>query len=304
MNIDSTVIAENTVDDVYTREMPDGGIYSFWIRLTDGTTYILTADLSNMQQEVTSSGVNITVKNLYGVKDFFIAEGDYDTYADIKANYLFNVTSAKIGSAHNYTYTVKNPGVHTVLVRYQDSSRENEIFKIDLTVDEPIFTTNGLQVTVSNIPDVKVIRTAYGEYSTPSEVKRADGARNFSNKSAIKDTEEYTIQYREEGMVTVTVEYNNGYVKVFHYEVQKKVPSVEQNGNTVTFGGLDGLVMIRYAEGTYSNVSQIKAATGSKVLKAADMVDGYISVTLEAGTYTFCVQYDDESYNYYTITVE
>ncbi len=302
--LSNSVVVKNTANGRFEYEMPDGGYYTFWIRMKDGNEYFLYADMTKMQQEVVADGVTVTVKNLYGVKDFFIAEGDYDTYAELKPNYLVNISSNKIGTKHEYTYTVKNPGIHTVLVRYNDSSIAHKIFKINLTVDEPTFTTNGLQVTIGNIPDVKVIRTAYGEYYTPGDTKRAEGARNFSNKSVIKNAEEYTIQYRDEGMITIVVEYNNGYVKVFHYEVQQKTPTVKQNENTITFGDLEGLNIIRYAKGEYTTVKDIKAATGTRFLKASDIVDGCITVELEPGTYTFYVQYDDESYNYYTIKVE
>ena len=304
VDINASVIAANTENNVYTRNMPDGGIYTFWIRLNDGTAFLRTVDMSQMKQRVSVDGVRITTHNLYGVKDYFIAEGDYDSYNEIKENgYIVRLTESKLGAKHDYTYTVSNPGRHTVLVRYEDTTRPDEVFKVDLVVEEPTFTVNGLQVTVGNIPGVKVIRTAYGEYKTPGETKQAAGARNFSNKSVIKDAESYTIQYREEGTITIVVEYENGYVKVFHHTLEQKKPAFEQNGNTVTFGDLDGLVMIRYAEGEYTTSNQIKKAAGSKVIKPDSIVDGKIEVTLEAGTYTFCVQYDDESYNYYTITV-
>ena len=305
VDIDASVIAENTENNVYTRNMPDGGVYTFWIRLTDGTTFLRTVDMSRMKQRVSVDGVRITTHNLYGVKDYFIAEGDYDTYAEIKQNgYIFSAAKAKLAGKHDYTYTVSNPGRHTVLVRYDDTTRPDEVFKVDLVVDEPTFTVNGLQVTIGNIPGVKVIRTAYGEYDTPGDTKKAEGARNFSNKAVIKDADSYTIQYREEGRITIVVEYDNGYVKVFHYDVTKKSPTVEHERNNVTFGELDGLVMIRYAMGEYTTSSEIKKAAGSKVIKPEAVVDGKITVTLESGTYTFCVQYDDDSYNYYVITVE
>ncbi len=117
-------------------------------------------------------------------------------------------------------------------------------------------SANGFQVVVSNIPDVKVIRTAYGEWNTVKELKAADNIRNFSTKTAIKGSE------------------------------------------------LDGIVTLRYAMGEYTTANQIKNAKGSKALKAANIVDGNIIVELKKGTYAFCVQYDDESFNYYTITVE
>ncbi|MBQ3182541.1 MAG: leucine-rich repeat protein [Clostridia bacterium] len=303
VDLSASVIAKNTIDGKFVYTMPDGGYYTFWVRMTDGAEYFLTADMTEFTPTVDTYGVKINVNNLYDVKDVFIAKGEFDTYNEIKTNgYIVRLTASKIDGKHNYTYTVTDPGMHTVLVRYNDG--REFIFHEELAVDNPVFTTNGLQVTISNIPDVKVIRTAYGEYYTPGDTKRAAGARNFSNKAVIKDEEEYMLQYREEGRVTIIVEYNNGYVKVFHYDVTKKVPTVEHERNNVTFGDLDGLVMIRYAEGEYATSSEIKKAPDSKVIKPDAIVDGKISVTLEAGTYTFSVQFDDESYNYYKVVIE
>ncbi|MBR5515652.1 MAG: hypothetical protein IKU52_05570, partial [Clostridia bacterium] len=130
-------------------------------------------------------------------------------------------------------------------------------------------------------------------------------ARGFSgNSKVLKDKTEFTIQYRTNGVVTVAVVYNHGYEVIYHYEVQQKVPSFVQNGNTVTFGQLDDLFIVRYAEGTYKTSNQIKNAEGSQYVKPAEIVNGFITVTLDPGTYTFCVQYNDESYNYYVVTVE
>ncbi len=301
--INNALVVKNTVGGRFVYTMPTGGVYTFWVRTVNGGEYFLRADMTHFTPTVSTDGVRITLHDLYNVKDFYIAKGEYETYREIKDNgYIVSISGTKIAGKHDYTYTVYEPGVHTILIRYNDGTQT--VFHETLTVDEPVFTTNGLQVTVSNIPDVKVIRTAYGEWNTTGELKATDTIRNFSAKTAIKGKDPYTIQYRDEGMVTVIVEYNNGYVKVFHYEVEKKTPTVEQNGNTVTFGDLDGLNVLRYAEGEYTTVSQIKAATGSKALKTSSIVDGSITVTLETGTYTFCVQYDDESYNYYKIVVE
>ncbi|MBR4881754.1 MAG: hypothetical protein IKU19_07455, partial [Clostridia bacterium] len=78
-----------------------------------------------------------------------------------------------------------------------------------------------------------------------------------------------------------------------------------QDGNTVTIGNIDDLYIVRYAAGQWSTSSQIKKAPGSVAVKASAAVDGVITVkNLKAGTYTFCVQYNDESYNYYTVVVE
>lgn len=301
--LSNTLVVKNTAEGVFTYEMPNGGVYSFWIRMLDGTSYIKTLDITKFVPKVSSYGVKITVDGLYNAKDFFIAKGEFSSYSEIKNNgYIVRITNSKIADKHSYSYTVSEPGLHTVLVRYNNGSEY--IFHRELTVDVPVLFTNGLQVTVGNIPDVKVIRTAYGEYYTPGDTKRAPGARNFSNKTVIKNAEEYTIQYREEGIVTIVVEYNNGYVHVFHYNVQMKTPTVSRNGDTVTFSALDGLVNIRYAQGEYASASEIKRAPDSKVIKSDAIENGAVTVTLTEGIYTFCVQYDDNSYNYYTITVE
>ncbi len=303
--LSNKVVVAHTADGVFTYEMPDGGYYTFWIRMQDGTNYIKSADMTNIVPTLSSYGVTITIHNLYNVKDFFIAKGEYQTYSEIKtAGYIFSAGAAKIAGKHDYKYTVKEPGMHTVLIRYIDGTAK--ALHEELTVDEPEFAENGLQVTISNIPDVKIIRTAYGEWSTTKELKQTDTLRNFSAKTAIKGKDPYTIQYRNEGMVTIIVEYNNGYVKVHHYDVQKKVPTVENTDTGVKFGNLDGLVLIRYAKGEYTTAADIKYAEGCVVLKPKNIVDGYINVAgLTPGmTYSFYAQYDDDSYTFYTITME
>ena len=302
--LDNGVVSANTLDGNFIYEMPNGGHYTIWIRMKDGTNYILPLDVTNVTASVSTYGVKITVHDIYNVKDIYIAKGEYQTYREIKDNgYIVALSANKIGGKHDYTYTVYEPGVHTILVRYNDG--RNVLFHEELTVTEPTFETNGLQVTVGNIEDVKVIRTAYGEYNTPGDTKRAAGARNFSGKSVIKGAEEYMIQYREDGMVTIIVEYNNGYIKVFHYNVQHKQADCMQTMSTVLFDNLDGFVIIRYAPGEYTSSAEIKRAKGSKYIKPADLTGEYAIVSgLAKGTYTFCVQFDDDSYNYFAVTVD
>ncbi|MBR5515207.1 MAG: hypothetical protein IKU52_03280, partial [Clostridia bacterium] len=107
------------------------------------------------------------------------------------------------------------------------------------------------------------------------------------------------------GIATIAVCYENGFMKIFVVDIQQKVPTMVQNGNVVTFGNLDDLKVVRYAKGEYTTSTQIKNAAGSVALKADKVVGGLLTVELKsAGTYTFCVQYNDESYNYFTVTVE
>lgn len=304
--VDNATLVKGTVGGVYSYELQSEGEYTVWIRMKDGGEYFVPFDVADIKPYLSAYGVKITLNDIPGdIKDFFIAEGEFDTYNEIKANgYIVNVTSVKIAGKHDYTYMVQRDGVHTVLIRYNDGT--SEALHIDLTVDKPVFTPNGLQVTISNIPDLKVIRTAYGTYDTPGDTKRAAGARNFSDKSVVKGQDPYTIQYREEGKVTIIVEYNNGYVEAYHYDVKMKKPTLAKSAGKLTFTNLDGLVNLRYAEGRYTTSGEIKRAEGSVTLKASDIDEnGNIVVKgLKAGIYSFCVQYDDDSYNYYVIPME
>ena len=252
---------------------------------------------------VSAEGPNLTVSGMVDVKDVFIALGDYNTYADVKANTVVRLTPEKLAGAESYTYTLKAGGYYTVLVRYNDGTQKFLYQQVDVT--EPTFAADGLQLTVGNLADVKVIRTAYGTYKTVSEIKKAAGARSFTAKNDIKGAESYMIQYRQSGTVTVAVQYEDGYTKIYTYEVEQKVPEFTQSNNVVTIGNIDDLYIVRYAPGEYKTSAEIKRAAGSVALKASAAVDGVITVKgLKAGTYTFCVQYNDESYNYYVITVE
>ncbi|MBQ4562837.1 MAG: InlB B-repeat-containing protein, partial [Clostridia bacterium] len=310
VTLDTSTVAKYTVDGIMTYDLPWMGEYTFWVRYNDGSQYFIYTDVDEITPYVESYGVKLTVKDYAeNYKDMWLAEGTFNSYSEIKASTAFkyqasaNKLDLYAKTTHDFSYTMTNPGAYTVLIRYNDGT--TDVIHTELTVDVPEFSVNGLQTTVQNIPDIKIIRTAYGHYESVGDIKKASGVRNFSNKNDIKNAEEYMIQYREAGEVTLIVEYNNGYKHFYYHNIQPKSATMIQSKNTVMFDDLDGIVMIRYAKGTYTTSSQIKAAEGSKVIKPADLVGGYAIISnLEAGTYTFCVQFDDESYDYYTITVE
>ncbi|MBR4881049.1 MAG: hypothetical protein IKU19_03895, partial [Clostridia bacterium] len=310
VTLDKSTVAKYTVDGVMTYDLPWVGEYTFWVRANDGSSYFIYTTVDEINPYVESYGVKLTVKD-YGedYKDMWLAKGTFNSYNEIKASTDFkyqasvNKMNVFAKTTHDFSYTMTDPGDYTVLIRYNDGSFD--LIHHELTVDYPEFIGNGLQLTVTNIPDIKIIRTAYGHYESVAEIKAASGVRNFSNKNDIKNAESYKIQFREEGEVTLIVEYNNGYKHVYHYNVEKKVPAFTQNGNSVTIGDLDGLYIVRYAPGKYTSSTAIKDAAGSKYAKADSVnADGNIVINnLTAGTWTFCVQYDDESYNYYTINI-
>ncbi len=306
--LSASLVAQYTTDGIMTYETPWVGEHTFWVRLNDGSAYFLYADVTEINPYVESDGLRLTVKDFgENYKDMWIAEGTWNSYSEIKNNATVKYQAAatklsKCFASHDFTYTTANPGEHTVLIRYNDGTQD--VIHTTLTVDVPTFDVNGLQVTVGNIPGVKIIRSAYGTYNSIAEIKQAPLLRCFNNKTAIKDAESYKIQYRDNGVVTIIVEYATGYKHVEHVNIEKKAPTFVQNGNKVVIGDLDGLVIVRYAPGKYTTANAIKNAEGSKYLKPADIMDGKLTLELDtAGSWSFMVQYDDESFNFYHIAV-
>ncbi|MBE6574160.1 MAG: hypothetical protein E7652_07190 [Ruminococcaceae bacterium] len=263
-----------------------------------------TGEPEEIEPTAVANGAVVTISGLTAeVKDVFLALGEYDNYTDVNNNKIVRLTQNKLNGAESYDYTVPAGGVYTVLVRYNDGTMKFAYVTVDVV--EPTMSADGLQITVSNLEGVKVIRTAYGEYKTAAKIKAAEGSRAFTAKGVLKGVDEYTIQYRNNGRATIAVCYENGYMKIFVVDIEQKVPTFTQNGNIVTFGNLDDLKVIRYAKGEYTTSAQIKAAPGSVAINGKNVTTEFVTVELKsAGTYTFCVQYNDESYNYYTVVVE
>ncbi|MBR5514982.1 MAG: InlB B-repeat-containing protein, partial [Clostridia bacterium] len=150
---------------------------------------------------VSAEGAIVTVSGLSAdVKDIFLALGEYDNYTDVNNNKVVRLTQNKLQGAESYDYTVPAGGVFTVLVRYNDGTMKYAYVTVNVIVPE--MSANGLQITVSNLEGVKVIRTAYGEYKTAAKIKAAEGARAFTAKGVLKGVDQYTIQYRDNGIAT------------------------------------------------------------------------------------------------------
>lgn len=285
----------------YTFTWPNPGEITVVVQYQDVTKYLFNLTLKEKHNpSVTAQGTSVTVKGIEEARDIFIAKGHYESYRQVNENKLVRITESKLIGASEYTYPVKEGGEHTVAVRYLDGSVV--IRHVTVEVTEPIFTQNGLRLKIENLEGVRVIRTAYGEHTTASAIKTAEGARAFT-AADLNNTDEYTIQYRENGKVSVAVSYHNGYTAVKSFNIAKYVPTFTQEGNRVSFGQLEGLKVLRYAKGEYTTSREIKEAEGSVALTPAHIADGKISVELGHGVYTFSVQYEDESYNYFRVRV-
>ncbi len=255
---------------------------------------------------ITANGDTVTVTGADEINYIRFALGEYTSSAEIKkAPGYVGVDEAHVQAATEngvYTRMLTKSGLYTFWVRLNDGRTYLET--VEVRAADPVFTPDGLQLHISDLANIKVIRSAYGDYATTGEIKRAPGCRNFTAKYDIKGADEYTIQYRDNGLVTVSAEYYNGYIEIFKFEAGKKIPAFEQDGNTVRIGDIDGLYIVRYAPGEWATSAEIKRAPGAKYVRPTEAVDGVITVTLEPGVYSFSIQYKDDSYNYYTVTVE
>lgn len=303
VDINKKHIAQNTTDNVFVRDMPTGGLYTYWVRLTDGSTYFLPVDITYMEQEVTADGPVIEIANLYGVSEYYVAKGEYSSADDVINNAVAKADASQIGTKHSCTYTATGAGIYSVCFKYADENRADTVLTVNVDINEPEFTQSGLSVTVSNLENVKVMRAVYGEYYTSYDIKRAPGCRNFT-AATINGSDEYCITFPENGKVSIVVQYADGYTTVSHFDLERRIPTFKETGLSVKFGNLDDLYVIRYAEGEYSTSGEIKRAPGSTFRKPKHIVDSHIIIDglKEGVTYTFCVQYNDLICYYYTIT--
>lgn len=306
VSVNQGLVAAGTSDGVYRYDFSTAGAYTLWLRYDGGAEYIRTVYVDRMYPTVTTNGLIPTVHNLNGVSDFFIAKGHYTTYRDVKnAPGSFSVSSSKIGASHDYTYGAALPGVgeYTLWIRYADANREPTVIYFPCVVILPVFKAKGLQLSITNTEGARVVRIAPGEWNTPGEIKRAEGCRNFTAKSVTAENT-FVIQNSRSasGTYSVSIEYTNGYSEVFHFTVAQKTPSISQSGTTLTLGNLKDMYLIRYAPGRYTTAADIKAAPGSEYLRPDDVI-GYEATFTLLGTYTFLVQYEENSANIFTLTV-
>lgn len=309
VTLSAKLVNKNTENNIFSYEMPKAALYTFWIRKNSGQQYFIYADLCNIETYTESYGMHLTVKDYHSDhKDIWIARGIHSSYREMKNNapWSVQISEAKLSSAsltHDYTYTCPAPDEYTVLIRHKDGT--DEFLYTTLTADIPVFNADGLRITVSNIPDIKIIRTASGQHDTASLVKAAPDCRNFSNKSVIKNARSYMIQYRNEGWVTLAVEYNNGYVHIHKHYITPKYPELTFGADYVVVRAIEDLNIVRYAKGSYHSSAEIKRAPDSRYLKAKDIKDGALVIDgLSEGMWSISVQYNDESVSCYSFEIK
>lgn len=312
LNLSASVIAANRDENGnFCYELADGGIYSVWYKFSDGTQLIASGiDATHMTQNVVTNGVTVTVNNLYGVKDFFISRGHYTTYRQVKnADGCLGILSSRIGRSHSYTHAaaIGEPGEYTLYIRYNDANREDEIIYFTCEVTYPTVEVYGRWITVGNLDGIKVVRVAPGTFTGSKDVKNAEGCRNFNVREIAKLANadgSLTVLNNataEGTQYTVAIEYTNLYTEIHNITVKQKVPVYEVNGSSVTFTGLDGLSLFRYAPGAFKTATGIKNAEGSQFIRPADVQNETVTLTGLSGKYTFLIQYIENSSNIITV---
>ena len=295
-------IAAGTVDGVFSTQLASSGMYTVWIRYDDGREYLIPCDATVISDpEAIVNGLDLTITNLEGVRDFFVGSGVYDTYRDVKNNQVTHVTATAIGTGHEYTVKLRNNGDYTVVIRFESGRQLFLYAAIDIPLPE--VTVSGMTISVKNMSGIKVVRVAPGTYTTSGDIKRAEGCRNYTSTS-IKNADPFVVSISNEGAYSIAVQYTNGYIGIFNVEVIKTVPSIEKLNTSISFGDLDGLQVIRYAPGEYQTIGDVKRAAGAKYLRPTSAVNGVITVSGLDGTYTFAVQYTDGSVSVYTYEFE
>ena len=324
LTFNASLIAADTDENGDLRiDLLREGCYSMWIRYTDRTTKIVSGF------SVTSDGITPYVSDVTGItvkisdlnsdiKDIFIAKGYRSTYRECNDNKIVRLTESDLADESqttNYGRTivyvidyrnVSPDGNYTVCVRY-NSDRVNDMMRFHIDYPTPHVTLHGLQITVEGLQNIKNIRIAPGEYETAGEVKRADGVRIFSkNDKTLRNVAdsgyEYTIQCRDDGPYTLSIEYIGGYSVVTTVDVRHIAPSVTENGDgTLTFGCLDFMYVIRYAPGVITQQKAFKTAAGNRYFKPKDVTPaGTLTTPALTGVWSFMIQYDELSYTIFS----
>ena len=325
---------------VFRYELPTLGTYTLWFRFDDGWTYLVSgAELSDLFPEIRRSGLSIIISGLYtdpedprGVSDVYIANGNFDDVAEFEGteSELAHITAADIAAQNNhrghdyryvFDYRVVFRGMPvTVAYKYNDGRVLNKRYILGFA--DPTASVNGLQVTVDWLDNVKCIRVASGTFDDIEDVRKAADVRVFSVKNVLAGKEEYTIQFRQAGDYTLSVEYADGFLKLINVTVAPLEPAVTVNADgTVTLEDLDDLYIIRFAPNPDNSADWVqgtfKRTAGNRYAKAADLAQGgsYTTPSLPGLLYkdpadgqyktsdfwAIMVQYLDESYAIYKV---
>ncbi|MDD6265990.1 MAG: hypothetical protein PUB34_06815 [Clostridia bacterium] len=255
----------------------------------------------------------ITVSTADEIKDIFFIEGTYADYAEIKAAHASDASlfyTRRVGGTDKIVdgTTVVNTtkyGTFTVLTRLADGrSFIDTVEMVAPAAAENTIVVEGSNANVTNNYGANFVMVFEGHYDTYAEAKAAKTtAPYFKSYSATKVNAdgsydvvlpaygtEYTVVVR-----TLTGEYVLSYVQT------EAKPAVVFDG--LTFTGLENVTTVRYAKGTYTNVSDMKTSTEYRGIASRLFVDNTFTLkTALKGEYTIVYQYANGAMDIFTLT--
>ncbi|MBE6687326.1 MAG: hypothetical protein E7591_08915, partial [Ruminococcaceae bacterium] len=106
----------------YDYTVPAGGVYTVLVRYNDGTMKYAYVTVDVVEPTMSANGLQITVKNLEGVKVIRTAYGTYKTGAQIKAAEGSRAFTAKgvLKGVDEYTIQYRDNGTATIAVCYEN----------------------------------------------------------------------------------------------------------------------------------------------------------------------------------------
>ena len=291
------------------------GEYSMWVRFKDQKSEIVNriivnpAEISPYVSDI--NGITIKIDGISSdVKDIFLAPGTLSTYRECNDNKIVRLYNLEGKRSVTYAIDYRNisvDGDYTMCVRYNSTGRGPEFSYFHLDYPQPEVTVHGLQITISGLQNIRTVRIASGVYTTASDVKKAPDVRLFSkNDKTLRDVANsnytYTIQCKNDGNYTLSIEYIGGYIEIRTVNVRHLEPTVEIKSNkTITFGDLDDLNIIRFAPGKITTQGAFKRTAGNKYFKAKDIAaDGTVTTPVLSGVWSFMIQYNELSYTIFT----
>ena len=178
----------NRIDEngVLSYDVGTTGNYTVLVRFSDETVikYVVTSVAASVKKNV----ITVDAIDPDLVKDIFIASGDVEVYADVKANMVYHLysTSAKIVDG-KWTYRPAVDGIYTVYIRLNDGTVVREVVNCDLGLKTEI-AVEGNTVSFSGLDNFYVLRYAKGEYETSGQIKRAPGCVNIKPADVVDGT--------------------------------------------------------------------------------------------------------------------
>ncbi|MBE6686440.1 MAG: hypothetical protein E7591_04320, partial [Ruminococcaceae bacterium] len=135
----------------YDYTVPAGGVYTVLVRYNDGTMKYVYVTVDVVEPTMSADGLQITVKNLEGVKVIRTAYGTYKTGAQIKAAEGSRAFTAKgvLKGVDEYTIQYRDNGTATIAVCYENGYMK--IFVVEIQQKVPTFTQNDNVVTFGNL---------------------------------------------------------------------------------------------------------------------------------------------------------